>query len=65
MPAAGIFLLSQPVSNIQLPKLKATSRRGTQTDMTAASVTGDQPTRPSNEIVNETPICETVRDDDD
>jgi hypothetical protein len=45
-----------------LPNLKAKSRRGTQTDVTSATVTD---IRPSKEIIYETPKSEPVREDDD
>jgi hypothetical protein len=54
-------------TDIELPTLKAKSRRGTQTDVTSASVTDTQ-TRPSKEIIYETPKSEPVREnngDDD
>jgi hypothetical protein len=61
MPAATIPRF--PTSEIQLPKHKAKSRRGTQTDVTAASVAADTHVRPSKEILYETPKREHVRED--
>ena len=63
MPAATI--LPSPTSGIQLRKPKAKSRRGTQTDETAAPVDADTHIRPSKEIIYETPKREPVRQDDD
>ena len=48
--------------DLELPKLEAKSRRGTQTDVTSASVTD---IRPSKEIIYETPKREPVRQDGD
>jgi len=50
-------------SDIQLPKLKAISRRGTETDETVASVVADTHIRLSKEILYETPNGEPVRED--
>ena len=47
-----------------LPKLKAKSRRGSQTDVTSASVSAPQ-IRPFKEIIYETPKREHVREEDD
>ena len=47
-----------PTRDIELPTLKAKSRRETQTDVTSASVTDIQPSK-------ETPKREPVREDDD
>jgi hypothetical protein len=63
MPAATIP--PSPTSDIQLHNLKAKSRRGTQTDVTAASVTADTHIRPSKEVIYETPKRKPVREDDD
>jgi hypothetical protein len=63
MPTATIP--PSPTSDIQLPKRKAKSRRGTQTDETAASVAADTHIRPSKEIIYETPKREPVREDND
>jgi len=63
MPAATIP--SFPTTDIQLPKLKAKSRRGTQTDLTPASVAADTHIRPSKEFIYETPKREPVRENDD
>ena len=49
-------------SDLELPTLKAKSRRGTHTDDTSASVAD---IRPSKEIIYETPKSEPVRQDDD
>jgi len=49
-------------TDIELPTFKAKSRRGTQTDLTAASVAD---MRPSKEIIYETPKREPLREDDD
>ena len=51
-----------PSPDLELPTLKAKSRRGTQTDVTSASVTD---IRPSKEFIYETPKREPVREDDD
>ena len=51
-----------PTPDIELPTLKAKYRRGSQTDVTSASVTD---MRPSKEIIYETSKRETVRQDDD
>jgi len=51
-----------PTADTDLPKLKAKSRRGTQTDVTSASVT-DIP--PSKEIMYETPKREPFREEND
>jgi len=50
-----------PIPDLELPNLKAKSRRGTQTDVTSASVTD---IRPSKEIIYETPKREPDDDDD-
>jgi hypothetical protein len=54
-----------PTANIHLPKPKAKSRRGTQTDDTSVFVAADTHMRPSKEIIYETPNREPVREDDD
>jgi len=51
-----------PTPDIEMPSLKAKSRRGTQTGITSASVTD---IRPSKEIIYETPKREVVREDND
>ena len=48
-----------------MPKLKGKSRRGTQTDVTAASVAADAHIRTFKEIIYETPKRELVREEDD
>jgi len=48
--------------DLELPNIKAKSRRGTQTDVTSASVTD---IRPSKEIIYETQKSGPVREDDD
>ena len=53
-----------PTPDLELPTLKAKSRRGTQTDVTSASVS-DTHIRPSKEIIYETPKREPVREDND
>jgi len=60
LPAATKPQTSTP--DLELPNLKAKSRRGTQTDVTSASVTD---IRPSKEIIYETPKREPVREADD
>ena len=60
LPAAKIP--QTPTADIELPTLKAKSRRGTQTDVTSASVTD---IRPSKQIIYETPKSEPVREDND
>ena len=60
LPAATKPQTSTP--DLELPNLKAKSRRGTQTDVTSASVTD---IRPSKEIIYGTPKREPVRGDDD
>ena len=66
IPAAAILTSTHPApSDIQLRKIKAKSRRGTQEDLTAASVAGDQNTCLPEEIIYVTPKGEPVRDDDD
>jgi len=46
---------------MQLPKRKAKSIRGTQTDVTVASIAEDPQTRPSKEFIYETLNREPVR----
>jgi len=53
-----------PISNIQLPKLKGISSLGSLPDMTVASVAADTHTRPSKEIIYETPKREPVGEDE-
>jgi hypothetical protein len=60
LPAATNLQTSTP--DLELPTLKAKSIRGTQTDVTSASVTD---IRPSKEIIYETPKLEPVREADD
>ena len=50
-------------SDIQLPKLKGKSKRGTQTDVTEASVAAEH-ICPSKQIIYEMPNRELVREDD-
>jgi len=61
MPTATIPPSPQPAptADIQLPTLKAKSRRGTKTDA------ADKYIRPTEEIIYETPKHEPVRQDDD
>ena len=58
LPAAKIP--QTPTADIELPTLKAKSRRGTQTAVTSAS-----DIRPSKEIIYETPKREPVREEND
>jgi hypothetical protein len=51
-----------PTFDIELPTLKAKSRRGTQTDVTSSSVTD---IRHCKDIICETPKREPVRGDND
>ena len=51
-----------PTPDIELPTLKAKSRRGKQTDVTSSFVTD---IRPSKEIIYEMPKREPVREDED
>ena len=60
LPAATKPQTSTP--DLELPNLKAKSRRGTQTDVTSASVTD---IRPSKQIIYEMPKREPVRENDD
>ena len=48
-----------------MSKLKGKSRRVTQTDVTEASFAEDPHTRPSKEIIYETPKRKPVQEDDD
>jgi len=63
MPASMIPQL--PTADIELSKPKAKSRRGTQTEVTSASVAADTHIQPSKEIIYETPKREPVREDND
>ena len=53
-----------PTTDVEVPTLKAKSRRGTQTDFPLASVSAKQ-IRSSKEIIYETPKREPVREDND
>jgi len=56
--------LPTPTAHTELPKPKAKSRRGTQTEVTSVSV-ADTYIRPSKEIIYESAKREPVREDDD
>jgi len=62
-PAAKI--LQPHTADIRLPKPKAKSRRGKQSDITAASVAANTHIRPSKQIIYETPKIESVQEDND
>ena len=64
MPAAAIPTSPQPdpTFDIQLPKPMGKSRLETQTDVTSASVAGEQHPRPSEEFISENPKREPVQD---
>ena len=65
MPRQILLPPPWPTSDIQLPKIKGKSKRGTQTYVTAASVEEDHHTRLSKEIIYESPKFEPVREDVD
>ena len=61
----GATIPPSPSSDIQMPKLKGTSRGETTTDVTEASVAADTHIRSSKDIIYETPKREPVRKDED
>ena len=62
IPAATIS--RDTTGDTELPKLKAKSKSGTQTDVTSAFVSAPD-IRPSKEFIYETPTRDPVQEDDD